>query len=253
MAKKKVATPHYHIWSLPKRIFPRTKGNQGRKYAQEVRRIYQGLTYTNSKLQASAQVCIFYIKSIGKAKGYAVRPQEVFSEIETFANNYENFCYRIFALREKLIHFINAVVPIGFPDNKVRIEVFLTHPLLKEIGILYLLEKFQTGSPKKPNVLGELIENRNSLTHRLYYYNNIDHYMRPMNLDPSKNGIDKAWFRQWVTQIDNHAEQAIKGMDILGDLNHELSKKLVFYKIPSMRPKKVRRKLREKLGTASKE
>ncbi len=222
-AKKASGAVHFHIWDLPKAIFPRKKGNNAKAYAKDVARLYQSISYANRKLQHTASVAIFCIKSAGqKKKGYMPRPDEVHGVVEEFVYHYENYCERIYVLREKLIHLLNDILPIGFKDEEVNIKQILMQPVLKTSGLLKDLEKF-----KSPSVLGETVKDRNTLTQKLYYVA-VDHYLHPKS--GSGTTVTKEWFKDWRKQIENRSARATKGMHAITELNHSLSEKIVQYR-----------------------
>ncbi len=215
-------TGHYHIWDLPKNVFPRTKGNKAKEYANDIGRLYTSLAFTETKLQYSGQISTFNIRSITKKSGYTTSKDEVFESIEKFVYHYENYCYRAFSLREKLIHFLNAVLPVGYPDNEVSIKSLLINPTIKSSGLLTDLKKFNG-----QQALGKIISDRNSLTHRLYYHEKFDHYLRPANQGNKKQD----WFIDWRKQIETHINRANTSMAILTRLNHEIAQKIIAYKV----------------------
>ncbi len=163
---------HIHIWDIPRRYFPRK--TKAKEYAEDLTRITRGLRYTNQRVQYGAQVCTFNIKSINQKSGFVPSLPEAFRAIEEFVYDYENYCYRLFTYREKLLQFINAILPVGYTEGQVRIEHILINPIVKKAKLLKLLEKF-----KKNTALSKVIKDRHSLTHKLYYGKEFDHYFRP--------------------------------------------------------------------------
>lgn len=211
---------HHHIWDLPKSIFPRTKKNNAKKYAEDIVQQFQSLSYTNRKLQESAMIALFHIKSISTKSGYSTSPSQVFSSVQDFVYHYENFCSRTYSLREKILQFINAVVPIGYSDRDVNIRHMIINPIVKASGILVEIEKFN-----KRKALGRVVQDRQSLTHRLYF-TSVDHYLRPIN--GPKQGPE--WFKSWSKEVVGRAKLANTAMMDLSDLNHGLSDKIMRYK-----------------------
>ena len=94
--------------------------------------------------------------------------------------------------------------------------------LLKTTSLVKDLRQFQ-----EPHVLGQIIVDRNALTHKLYY-SNVDHYLRPVG---TPKVIDKSWFIDWGKQVEVRANRATKGMQAITDLVHSTSDKIVKHKI----------------------
>lgn len=211
---------HYHIWDLPKDIFPRTKESMAKSYAEDVGRLYQGLSFTNKKVQEASCVAVFHIKAITSKGGYNTSPEEVFPAIEDFVYHYENFCHRTYILREKLLQFINSVLPVGYKDDQVKINHLIINPVIKISGILTEIEKFN-----KRKALGKIISDRKSLTHRLYY-KDVDHYLRPKTKVVEKD----AWFKEWSKEIVGRSQMANSAMSDLSSINHSLSEKIILYR-----------------------
>jgi hypothetical protein len=214
--------PHYHVWDLPKAVIPRSKNNKSKSYTDDLVRLFQTLSYTNKKLQESSQIAVFHIKSINSKsrQRYTTSPKQVLPVIEDFVYHYENFCYRIYVIREKLLQFINAVLPVGYEDDQVSIRHMIINPIVKDSGIVSEIEKFN-----KKKALGKIIGDRKRLTHRLYY-TDVDHYLRPKYQKDQKD----YWFKEWSREISNRANLANLAMSNLVDINHGLSDKIVSYK-----------------------
>lgn len=212
---------HVHISDLPKSSYPRTKGNEAKAYTEDLERLYRALSYTETKLQYSGQISIFNIKAITKKDGYQTTPDEVFKSLEDFVYHYENFCYRTFSLREKLIHFLNAIIPVGYEDKDVDIKKLIINPTIKEIGLLGCLKKFNG-----QQALGKVIQDRNSLTHRLYFSEKFDHYLRPSDFKTKK----PEWFKEWKKQVETHVNRAHSAIYILHVINHAVTEKIIAYK-----------------------
>lgn len=90
-----------HLWDIPKRFFPRN--TKSKEYLSELLRLTNTLVYVNTKIQHSSQVCSFNIKSITNKKCIPPKREDVFREIKEFIYHYENYCFRLYAYREKII------------------------------------------------------------------------------------------------------------------------------------------------------
>jgi hypothetical protein len=229
--EKKIAPHHYHIWDLPTSVFPRKKGNKAKKYSQELVRLYSTLSFTNRKLQESSQIATFHIKSIKLKSGYYTSPKQVFAAVEDFVYHYENFCYRIFSFREKFLHFINEIVPVGFEkEHDVTIKNMMIVLKSVEPKLVTEVEKFS-----KKSALGQLIIDRNALTHKLYYGNTVDHFLRP--IAPNLDSAEPQWFLTWRKEIETRSRRANKAIVDLTNLNHSTSKKIYDLKTGSKHTK----------------
>ncbi|MBU1558007.1 hypothetical protein KKC45_03535 [Patescibacteria group bacterium] len=221
-AIKKSHDTEYHYWDMSSKIYPKVKNNKAKIYADELRRISHSLRFNEKLLQYSAQIAIFNIKCATQKSGYISSPQEAFEALEDFVYHYENFCYRVFTIREKLIHFLNEVMLIGFTGYDVKIKNIIIQPLIKETSIIKELEKFSDNKC----ILSKVIKDRNALTHRLYYGKDFDHLLRPQTNSP----IDSKWFLSWKRQVSSHAKRATDSQKILEEINHQISKKIINYK-----------------------
>ncbi len=216
-----------HIQDIPYKYFP--KKTKARNYRDELTRMMGDFVYTNEKVQYSTQICSFNIKSIMKKTGYDPRPPEVFREIQNFVYHYENFCFRAFCLREKLLQFINAIIPVGYDERDVRIKHLIINPIIKQTKLLPIIKIFK--SNKK---LSKIIDDRNKLTHKLYYGKKFDHYLRPKNrptFDSTKDEVlFKKWCSDWKKEIETRAKLTNYFTRAIFKINHELAPKIIKYK-----------------------
>ena len=152
------------------------------------------LRYTNEKVQYSAQICSFNIKSISYRSGFVPKPSEVFRQITEFVYHYENYCFRAYAFREKLLKFINVIFELNFDEHDVKMKFMKNSPKVIESRVIQILDKFDN----KKNIR-KIIEDRNSLTHKLYYGKTFDHFLRPVNNSKKKNEAEfKNWLISWA-------------------------------------------------------
>ena len=228
MKQRKIKS-HVHIQDIPLKYFPKTKGNQSREYRNELIRMMISLRKTNQHVQYNAQISIFNIKSITQKSGFVPSPPEVFRAIEEFVYHYENFCYRAFAFREKYLHFINAIIPVGYPDKQRELVRHLSYnPIIKEARLFPVVKRFDTNEPMK-----KVLEDRNSLTHRLYYGDTFDHFLRPKDGTALKNKKDveqKKWFSDWKDKIEKRAKMTNSFMGAVSKIDYDTASKLVAYK-----------------------
>jgi hypothetical protein len=215
MASKK----HTHLWDIPSKYFP--KKSKAKIYRTEVLGFIKGLGYTNIKLQHAAKIAAFNIRSAHQPSIHAdVGPTEVFRSVGDFVYHYENYCYRLFSFRERVVHFLNVAIPIGYEERDVKIDHLLINPTIKLGGFASVLEKF-----RKNNILGKIITDRHTLTHRLYYGKN-DSYLRP-----SPNGpVNKKWFKAWEKEIEIRAKMINEAELIISRICNEVATKFVNYK-----------------------
>ena len=227
MKKKNIENVHIHIQDIPLKFYPRTKENKSKDYGKEIARIMIDLRNTNKKVQYSAQICIFNIKSIMQNSGFIPDPPEVFDVLGDFVYHYENYCYRAFNFREKLLQFLNAILPLGYREKDVRLQHFIINPTIKHTGLLTIIESFD-----KDQDLKKVVEDRHALTHRLYYGSSFDHYLRPKKQISSKSNKDiKKWFNDWKIEVKTRADMISKFTQTIYNLNHHIAPKIIAYKI----------------------
>lgn len=215
---------HLHLDELPKKII--RKGSDAEKYRDDVLRTMLTLQYTYKQLIRCAQICYLNIDSITGTRPYMPSSRDVYGAVQEFVYHYENFGMRIFILREKVSLFINAVLPVGWPENDLSVRTMLNHSTVKKAKLDALIKKFD---PQSSNALGDLVKNRNQLTHKLYYPK-TDHYLRPTNSNEDEETDDKEWFQQWKRKIKEKEDIVSNAMRELMDLNHELSEKVYKYR-----------------------
>lgn len=209
---------------MPARYFPRTRGNQSRELRVEVRRMLISLRYTNEKVQYTGQLCQFNVRSIPTKSGFVPSYPEVFRLMESFVYHYENYCYRIFAFREKLLSFINEILELELEDFEIRLKNVKRHPYVKDAHLTSLLEKFN-----KKQSLGKIIDERNQLTHKLYYGKNFDYYLRPMFVYKTPAEFKK-WCSGWKGEVASRYKRAENATHITFNIAHEVASKIIKYK-----------------------
>ncbi len=219
--------PHLHISEIPGKFI--RKDSPAQKYRDDVLRTLQSLQYAYGRLIVSAQICYLNIDSVANNKPYMPTPSEVYESVRDFVYHYENYGVRIFVLREKILQFINASLMVDWPEHDVSVKTMLSHSTVKKAKLQNLIRKFDANSS---NPLGNLVKNRNQLTHKLYYAK-VDHYLRPqMETEISEEGEDnlKDWLRQWKKRIKEKEDIVTGAQKELADLNHELSEKIYIYR-----------------------
>lgn len=220
--------PHLHLDDLPKKIV--RKGSDAEMYRDEVLRILLTLQYTYEKLINCAQICYLNVESVTSSKPYMPTPRDIYDSVQEFVYHYENYGMRIFILREKISLFINAVLPVDWPINEVNIKTMLNHSTVKKAKLDTLLKKFD---PQSGNPLGDLVKNRNQLTHKLYYPK-TDHFLRPVSSISDDEEVDASeWYKQWKRKIKEKEDIVTNAARELMDLNHELSEKIFIFRNPS--------------------
>jgi len=212
---------------LPKKYFPRS--TKAKEYLKDLIRTHSDIIYTNRKVQYSAQICSFNIKCISSKNDFIPSPPEVFREIQEFKYHYENYCFRLYVYREKMIQFINAFMPIGYEDNEIRIKHLLINPVIKQAGLLFIFRKF-----KENTYLSNVIASREKLTHKLFYGKDFDALFRP--LGDKKGGTKKTeeefkkWTDNWKKEIQQRAEETNRCTAILRKTDPALANKLIQFK-----------------------
>ena len=224
MPKKKPSIPHVHIQDMPARYFPRTRGNQSKELRTEVRRMLISIRYTNEKIQYTGQLCQFNLRSIPTKSGFAPSHPEVFRLMESFVYHYENYCYRVFAFREKLIMFINEILELEYEGHEINLKNVKRHPYVKDAHITALLEKFN-----KKQFLGKLIDERNQLTHKLYYGKNFDHYLRPTFIYQTPAEFKK-WFSTWKGEVTSRSKRVENATHVITGMAHDVASRVIKYK-----------------------
>jgi len=226
---KKKFPKNIHIQDIPLRYFPKTKGNKSREYRHELTRMMISLRKTNQYVQYSAQVSIFNIKSITQKSGFVPSPPEVFRAIEDFVYHYENYCYRAFSFREKLFQFINAILPVGYPEKqRGLIKHLVINPVIKQAKLISIIKKFDNDKTLK-----SVIDDRHSLTHRLYYGGSFDHFLRPTDaalLKSKEESKQKKWFDDWKEEIERRAKMTNDFTRAVSKINHNVAPKIIAYK-----------------------
>src|SRR5215468_10080924 len=210
---------HVHLDDIPKRLFPRN--SKAGKYRDELTRMLGVLWFVNHRVQHAAQICAFDIKSITTKNGFRADPREVLDMVRDFTYHYENFCSRVYSIRDKLLQFLNAVLPIGFTETEVRYRLIIMQPVIKHSKLLVELERFG-----KRQALGGIITDRNSLTHKLYYGERFDHYYRP--IEPTPNTNER--FKKWKTEILERATKANKSFKEIIRVTNNVAGKVIDWK-----------------------
>ncbi len=220
---KKQKSKHLHVQEIPDKYFP--KNSKAKNYRKELVRMMSNLRLTNEKLQYSAQICAFNIRSITHKSGFIPNKNEVFRQMTEYVYHYENYCFRAYSFREKLLQFINAIFKLNFDERDVKIKFIRINPIVIEAKLISILDKFD-----KKKTLGKIIQDRNSLTHKLYYGEGFDHFLRPI-ADVLKNEVEyKKWCSSWKREITTRSKHTDEFTHVVFDINHELAAKVVKYK-----------------------
>lgn len=211
----------FHLSDIPKKYFPRN--TKAKEYLNELSKLSFSLRFTNTKIQYSAQICSFNIRSITGQKLVNPRRDDVLREIDEFVYHYENYCFRLHAYREKILQFVNAILPVGYSDKEVSIKHILINPIVKGAKIVQIIEKFQ-----KDPTLSHIISNRTKLTHRL---SSQHRYLMPKIEDEKTSGKKiKSWFDKWRTEIEELAEEANSSTISVSRINNNLAEKIIKFK-----------------------
>jgi|GEM_PF-1385654 hypothetical protein len=215
-----------HIYDIPKKYFP--KKTKSQEYADELVRMMSNLRYTNEKVQHSAQLCSFDITALSKKQGFRPLVNELFKQVAEFVYHYENYCFRAYSFREKTLKFINSILMLNFDEYDVKMKFIKNHPIVKQAGLVPMLNKFETNRSIK-----KIIEDRSCLTHKLYYGKKFDHYFRP-TIDPARGELKEAerkrWRKDWKKEIQTRAKMTDEFTDSIFDMNHILARKIMGYR-----------------------
>lgn len=215
---------HHHIKDIPPKTYPRGKNNS-KEYGQDLVRLASMMRYNNQKIQYCSQICSLNITSINKKSGFRPSKPETFRAVQDFVYHYENYCYRLYAYREKLLQFINAVLPVGYTEKQVRISHLLINPTVRQAGLVPSLHKFQKNSS-----LSRAIGDRNLMTHRLYFGTEFDHYFRP-KLEKIENETQfKKWCKEWNNHIVLKAKLTNECISAVSKLDNEIAEKIINYR-----------------------
>ncbi|MFA7653727.1 MAG: Cthe_2314 family HEPN domain-containing protein [Candidatus Magasanikbacteria bacterium] len=213
-----------HIQDIPKKYFPRN--TKAKECLKEMIRMMNTLVYTNKQVQHGAQICIFNIKSIHTRNGFVPHPPDVFDALVNFVYHYENYCFRAYCFREKMLLFLNEILPLNYNGNDINIKNVINHPFIKQAKLLSTIKKFETNKNLK-----KIIEERNTLTHKLYYNINFDHYLRPQNRPIKKSKKEfKEWCEDWKNEISNRAELTNIFTHAIFSINHDMAPKIIKFR-----------------------
>lgn len=222
-----IPVQHVHIDEIPKKFIRR--GTRAESFKNDLLRLMRALQYTNKKVQHAGQICSFNIASITRKSGYGPYPPDVYEAVEKFVYHYEHFCYLIFSFREKILHFINAVLPAGYVEHDVNIKTMIINPKVKDAKLLSLIKLFDSSTTTSP--MGKLVKDRNSLTHKLYYGQVTDHLLRPLQLPEITDEASlKEWCKKWNKEITDRTKLCNAAEMQMYEINHELSAKIIKYK-----------------------
>ena len=110
--------------------------------------------------------------------------------------------------------------------NDVKMKFMKNSPKVIESRVIQILDKFDN----KKNIR-KIIEDRNSLTHKLYYGKTFDHFLRPVNNSKKKNEAEfKNWLISWRKEVVGRSRITDEFTHIVFDINHELAKRVINYK-----------------------
>lgn len=207
---------HYHIWDLPKSMFPRTNGNKAKDYAREISNLLASINYTATKVQQSGLIAMFNIKSIFSSTCSASSQSEIYASVQDFMYHYDNFCTRTYSVREKIVQLLNSILEINIPEKNVDLNKLLMIPDIKKTAFGRYLKKFDTIKH-----LQEIIAERNKLTHR---HRPEDFYLKPQ---PEPKDPQKKWFSDWSKEIEIRSKRVYATHITLSDINHMISNEIV--------------------------
>lgn len=145
---------------------------------------------------------------------------ETFRLLRDFTYHYENYCYRMYACREKILLFLNAAMQLDYDEHDVRLKIMLRNPEIKRSHISRELEQLQDSQ-----YVGGIIKDRNAFTHKLFYGQKFDHYFRP-TFD-LKYKTPHSWFADWRKEILSRAKKADKAHWALVGVSNNIATKLV--------------------------
>lgn len=213
---------HVHLNELPG--WMARKGSDTETYATEVIQTIASNNFTHNKVMISANHARFLVKQITTNDGIQPENEDVLKAVQDFAYHYENYMLRAYILREKVLLFINAGLKIGFHPNEVTMKMIRINPTVKEAGIISVLDKFDSS---KGGSLGQLVQERNILTHRLSY-GAQDRLLRPESEEMEDDF--RGWCKKWAKNISTQAKRVDKAEYQVADLHHGLAQKTLSYR-----------------------
>jgi hypothetical protein len=130
-----------------------------------------------------------------------------------------------------MLLFLNEILPLDYNENEIHIKNFLNHPFIKKSKLLSTIKKFDKNSNLK-----KIIEDRNSLTHKLYYNTSFDHYLRPQNgladkpVKKTKKEF-RTWSADWKREISNRARLTNLFTHAIFSINHDMAPKIIKFRV----------------------
>jgi hypothetical protein len=220
---------HIHIQEIPLRYLP--KKTNTKEYRDEVVRMMTQLKFANERVQYSAQITSFNIRSITHKNGFIPQKSEVFRQIQGFVYHYENYCFRAYAYREKILKFLNAGFELNLSNHDAKMKLVVSHPIIEKAQIAPILERFDN-----KRSFGKVIGDRNELTHKLYYGKTFDHFLRPkIDVIPASPSQFKQWCSSWRREVTSRSKLTQAVQEGVSDVDHQLATRYVAAKRKGMR------------------
>ena len=224
---------HLHLDELPGWLAKR--GSDISECRDEVTSTISSLQYNHDKVLTSANHARFLIREITSNSGLVPEPQEVYDSVQEFVYHYENYCLRVYILREKTLLYMNSALGLGYTPRTVKVDLIKMNPIVKKSGLLSAIDKFDSS---KSDPLGKLIKRRRSLTHQISR-GIVDPLFRP---EEGPEDIDfSEWCKKWPRNILTKSKEVDAAQIQTSSLNHLLAEKVIAYREP-LRPSNQKKK-----------
>ncbi len=211
----------------PKRKFFNFQKNKFSKktadYHSEIKNLTEGLINIERRINRNLILCKGHIESLSLKSEYLPSKSEIQKDFSDLLYHVENFCFRAGMYKDKLAHFINQSLQLGFSE--------------KEMGLVQKIEK--NGIAKKSSIDTELkklgknecfkwaFERRKIMAHRIYYKNNDYH---PLMMPSLTEEDPKKFLKKWKGAIVSEAELSKKFVHQVIKLNDSVMEKINKYK-----------------------
>lgn len=185
------------------------------KFHNEVNNTTSELIIINIRIDRSLALCKRDIEILEKRSPYLFSKEHLqdFSDLQYHV---ENFCFRASIYRDKIAHFINQALEIGFTEQEADIAGKIKrHGVAKNALLDTELKKFTSN---KSFIWA--LQKRKTMAHRMYYNSKDTGYhslMIPQNDADNSKKSNKIFLKEWKSNIAKNAQLAEKF--IIGALN----------------------------------
>jgi len=208
-------------------VFNKTKYTQGAiRYHNEIAKVTNALISNYIRINRVHALCKRNIEILKKGNNYYFT-EEHFADFIDLQYHLENFCFRFGAYKDKLAHFVNQALRLGFLDWEMALaEKIKNNGIAKKAHLDTEFKKFNQNKS-----LAWALKKRKILAHRLHYDTKDTGYHPLMIPQNSSNISRNAFLKEWrsnlesdVRQAERVVQQAIKMNDlIMGKINKHLN------------------------------